>query len=42
MNMDGTALFEAVAAIFLAYLYGIELSNIAVVTIFLMAMTVLF
>jgi len=38
MNMDGTALFEAVAAIFLAYLYGIELSNIAVVTIFLMAM----
>jgi Na+/H+-dicarboxylate symporter len=38
MNMDGTALFEAVAAIFLAYLYGIELSNIAVITVFLMAM----
>lgn len=38
MNMDGTALFEAVAAIFLAYLYGIELSNLAIVTIFLMSM----
>ena len=38
MNMDGTALFEAVAAIFLAYLYGIELSSIMVVTVFLMAM----
>ena len=38
MNMDGTALFEAVAAIFLAYLYGIELSSIMMVTIFFMAM----
>ena len=38
MNMDGTALFEAVAAIFLAYLYGIELSSLMVVTVFLMAM----
>ncbi len=38
MNMDGTALFEAIAAIFLAYLYGIELSTIMVVTVFLMAM----
>lgn len=38
MNMDGTALFEAVAAIFLAYLYGIELSTVMVVTVFLMAM----
>ena len=38
MNMDGTALFEAVAAIFLAYLYGIELSSVMVVTVFLMAM----
>jgi Na+/H+-dicarboxylate symporter len=38
MNMDGTALFEAVAAIFLAYLYGIELSGVMVVTVFLMAM----
>lgn len=38
MNMDGTALFEAVAAIFLAYLYGIELSTIMVFTVFMMAM----
>ena len=38
MNMDGTALFEAVAAIFLAYLYGIELSTLMVFTVFLMAM----
>jgi Na+/H+-dicarboxylate symporter len=38
MNMDGTALFEAVAAIFLAYLYGIELSNVGIFTVFLMAM----
>jgi Na+/H+-dicarboxylate symporter len=38
MNMDGTALFEALAAVFLAYLYGIELSNIALITIFLMSM----
>ena len=38
MNMDGTALFEAVAAIFLAYLYGIELSTVMMFTIFLMAM----
>lgn len=38
MNMDGTALFEAVAAIFLAYLYGIELSTLMIFTVFLMAM----
>ncbi len=38
MNMDGTALFEAVAAVFLAYLYGIELSALMVFTIFLMSM----
>lgn len=38
MNMDGTALFEAVAAIFLAYLFGVHLSSVAVITVFLMAM----
>lgn len=38
MNMDGTALFEAMAAIFLAYLFGIELSTVMVLTVFLMAM----
>jgi Na+/H+-dicarboxylate symporter len=38
MNMDGTALFEALAAVFLAYLYGIELSNVMIITIFIMAM----
>lgn len=38
MNMDGTALFEAMAAIFLAYLYGIELSTIMIITVFLMSM----
>jgi Na+/H+-dicarboxylate symporter len=38
MNMDGTALFEAVAAVFLAYLYGIELSSVMIITVFLMAM----
>ena len=38
INMDGTALFEALAAIFLAYLYGIELSTILIITVFFMAM----
>jgi len=38
MNMDGTALFEAIAAVFLAYLFGVELSTVAIVTVFLMAM----
>ena len=38
MNMDGTALFEAVAAVFLAYLFGVHLSSVAIVTVFLMAM----
>ncbi len=38
MNMDGSALFEAIAAVFLAYLYGIELSTVSMITIFLMTM----
>jgi len=38
MNMDGTALFEGIAAIFLAYLFGIDLSTTAIVAVFLMAM----
>lgn len=38
MNMDGTALFEGIAAIFLANLYGIELSGVAMFSIFFMAM----
>jgi len=38
MNMDGTALYEGVAAIFLAYLFGIDLSTTAMITVFFMAM----
>lgn len=38
MNMDGTALFEGIAAVFLADLYGIDLSPIATFSIFFMAM----
>ena len=38
MNMDGTALFEGVAAIFLAQLFGIELGTSGIVIIFIMAM----
>jgi Na+/H+-dicarboxylate symporter len=38
MNMDGTALFEGIAAVFLAHLYGIELSQVAMFSIFFMAM----
>ncbi|QUM86960.1 dicarboxylate/amino acid:cation symporter [Moritella sp. 28] len=38
MNMDGTALFEGVAAIFLAQLFGIDLSTTGIVMIFIMAM----
>lgn len=38
MNMDGTALYEGIAAIFLAHLYGIDLSPIATFSIFFMAM----
>ena len=38
INMDGTALFEGVAAVFLAYLFGIQLDALATVTVFLVAM----
>jgi Na+/H+-dicarboxylate symporter len=38
MNMDGTALFEGIAAVFLAHLYGIELSATATFSIFFMSM----
>jgi Na+/H+-dicarboxylate symporter len=38
MNMDGTALFEGIAAIFLAHLFGLELSNIEVLVVFFIAM----
>ena len=38
INMDGTALFEGIAAIYLAYLFGIELSTMATVSIFIVAM----
>ncbi|MEM6291932.1 MAG: dicarboxylate/amino acid:cation symporter [Myxococcota bacterium] len=36
MNMDGTALFEGIAAVFLAYLFGIELSGASLIAVFLM------
>ena len=38
INMDGTALFEGIAAVYLAYMFGIELSSVMVVLIFLVAM----
>jgi Na+/H+-dicarboxylate symporter len=38
INMDGTALFEGIAAVFLAHLFGIELSVVGTVTVFVMAM----
>ncbi|CZF85833.1 dicarboxylate/amino acid:cation symporter [Grimontia marina] len=38
MNMDGTALFEGVAAIFLAQLFGVDLTTSGLVMIFFMAM----
>ena len=38
INMDGTALYEAVAAVFIANVYGIELSIGAQLVVFLVAM----
>jgi len=38
MNMDGTALFEGIAAVFLAYLFGIDLGTVGMVMVFFMAM----
>jgi len=38
MNMDGTALYEGIAAVFLAYLFGIDLGTVGMITVFFMAM----
>ena len=38
MNMDGTALFEGIAAVFLASLYGIELGGVQIGLVFFTAM----
>ena len=38
MNMDGTALFEGIAAVFLAHLFGIDLTPAAMTAVFFMAM----
>jgi Na+/H+-dicarboxylate symporter len=38
MNMDGTALYEGIAAVFMAYLFGIDLTTTGMVIIFFMAM----
>ncbi len=38
INMDGTALFEGIAVIFLAYMFGVELDGLAIVVVFLVTM----
>ena len=38
VNMDGTALFEGIAAVFLAQMFGIPLDAFTIITIFLVAM----
>lgn len=38
VNMDGTALFEGVAAVFLAYIFGIDLGLAGTLTVFIVAM----
>ncbi len=38
VNMDGTALYEAIAAVFVANIYGIELGITSQLTVFLVAM----
>ena len=38
MNMDGTALFEGIAVIFLAYMFGVELTPAMIVIVFFIAM----
>ncbi len=38
VNMDGTALYEAIAAVFVANIYGMELSLAAQLVVFLIAM----
>ena len=37
-NMDGTALFEGIAAIYLAYMFGIDLGSTEIITVFLISM----
>ena len=38
INMDGTALFEGVAAVFLAYLFGVELTTVGLLVVFFVSM----
>jgi len=38
INMDGTALFEGIAVIFLAYMFGIELTALSIFVVFLVTM----